>query len=65
MTSGKIRLRNEEEKQFTDSNSAYAEKDDIVEITGNVIGVNEHKEEHAAARVSDKDKKSLLFLFHI
>ncbi|CAL8135018.1 unnamed protein product [Orchesella dallaii] len=51
ITHGKIRLRNEEEKQFTDSNSEYAEKDDIVEITGSVIGVNENKDDHAAARV--------------
>ncbi|ODM95736.1 hypothetical protein Ocin01_10943 [Orchesella cincta] len=51
MTHGKIRLRNEEEKQFTGSNSEYAEKDDIVDIKGNVIGVNENKEDHAAARV--------------
>lgn len=52
MTAGKIRLRNEEEKSFNNSNSEYAEKDDIITFTGGVIGVNENRDDHASCRVS-------------
>lgn len=51
MTAGKIRLRNEEEKNFTDANSAYAQKNDIITVTGPVYAENQDKNDHAAARV--------------
>ena len=51
MTAGKIRLRNADQKSFTADNSEYVNKDDIVEFTGDVIAVNEDRNEHAAIRV--------------
>ncbi len=51
MTAGKIRLRNEEERGFTNDNSEYAEKDDIISFMGAVIGVNESRDDHASCRV--------------
>lgn len=51
MTAGKIRLRNDEEKSFTNLNADYASKNDTIEITGPVTALNEDKEEHASARV--------------
>lgn len=53
MTGGKIRLRNAEEKNWTDGNSAYAEKNDIITITGAVYAENQEKapDAHASCRV--------------
>ncbi len=54
MTGGKIRLRNAEEKSFNDGNSMYAEKHDIITITGPVYAENVEKapDAHASCRVS-------------
>lgn len=51
MTAGKIRLRNEEERGFTNDNSEYVEKDDIIDFKGTVLGVNESRDDHASCRV--------------
>lgn len=54
MTAGKIRLRNEEERGFTNDNSEYVEKDDIIDFKGTVLGVNESRDDHASCRVRKK-----------
>jgi hypothetical protein len=40
MTEGKVRLRNDGEKNWSDSNSKWAEKGDIITVTGAVYAEN-------------------------
>jgi len=56
VTAGKLRLRNEGESTWTNDNSVYSEKGDIITCTGPVFGLNEEKTDHVSVRVFQKDK---------